>query len=121
MYGLSVRWSLADAPEDIAQRLRDYVVGTSLERFMGLPGLHVKIWRMRPGEEFEGCYVFASAAARDEFAERFRATMADAPGSLLVGAAPQAVEPFEVLAVAEGAEGFRAGPGPGAGAGDGRG
>jgi hypothetical protein len=134
VYGLSVRWSLAGeggqartgeegvpgesrpatpAAEELAAQLRDYVQGTSLERFSGLPGLHLKVWRMRTGEEFEGLYVFATAQARQEFADRFRAGAADAPGSRMVGAPPVAIEPFEVVAVAEGGEGFVAGPGPG--------
>jgi hypothetical protein len=38
-YGLAVRWSLAQAPEGIEDELREYVVGTSLARFMFLDGL----------------------------------------------------------------------------------
>ena len=29
-YGLTVRWSLEKAPADVAGKLRDYVVGTSM-------------------------------------------------------------------------------------------
>ena len=28
-YGLTVRWSLTQAPDDVADQLREYVVGTS--------------------------------------------------------------------------------------------
>jgi hypothetical protein len=112
-FGLSVRWSLADASADVAQRLRDYVVGTSLARFTGMDGLRFKTWRMREGEWFEGTYVFVGAAERDAFATSFTATAADSPGSQIVGSAPVSIEPFEVVAVAEGGAGFTAGGGPG--------
>ena len=53
-YGLTVRWSLENAPGDAADQLREYVVGTSIARFMFLDGLAFKVWRMREGEWFEG-------------------------------------------------------------------
>jgi hypothetical protein len=114
-YGLSVRWSLAQAPGDVADRLRNYVVGTSLQRFTGMEGLRFKTWRMREGEWFEGTYVWGGAAERDAFATEFTATAADSPGSKIVGSAPVSIEPFEVVAVAEGGAGFAAGGGPGVG------
>src|SRR4051794_21182824 len=46
VFGLSVRWSLADAAPGTADKLREYVVGTSLARFTGMAGLHFKTWRM---------------------------------------------------------------------------
>jgi hypothetical protein len=42
MFGLSVRWSLAEASDDASARLREYVVGTSLARFTQLTGLRFK-------------------------------------------------------------------------------
>jgi hypothetical protein len=113
MYGLSVRWSLAAAPATVADELRDYVCDTSLARFTGRPGLRMKTWRMVPGEWFEGTYVFATARDRDEFLAEFSAVAATAPGSQIIGSAPIAMEPFEVVAVAEGGAGFAAGAGPG--------
>lgn len=118
MYGLTVRWSLPDSPagagpEDLESRLREYVVGSSLERFSGMPGLSFKTWRMRPGEWFEGCYVWATAGQRDAFRDSFAAGAASSPVSQLVGAGPVLIEEFEVVAVAEGGSGFAAGPGPG--------
>jgi hypothetical protein len=110
MHGLTVRWSLADAPEGVEQSLADYVADTSHARFTGMPGLRFKTWRMRPGEWFEGCYVFEDPAARDRFEQEFRAGAADSPGSKLVGSAPVLIEPCEVVAVAEGAAGFLAAP-----------
>ncbi len=110
MHGLTVRWSLADAPEDTASRLAEYVAETSHARFTGMPGLRFKTWRLRPGEWFEGCYVFETSEARREFQDRFEATAEEAPGSLIVGAPPILVEPCEVVAVAEGAAGLLAAP-----------
>jgi hypothetical protein len=112
-YGLSVRWSLAGAGPEVAQRLRDYVVGTSMARFMFLDGLAFKTWRMREGEWFEGSYVFEEAIGRDDFQRDFLDRAADSPGSQIIGSAPIAIEAFEVVAVAEGPAGFRRGPGPG--------
>jgi len=115
MYGLAVRWSLADAPAEVAEQLRSYVTGTSLATFTGLDGLSFKTWRQRPGEWFEGTYVFATAAARDGFEESFRGKAATAPVTVLIGSPPVSIERFEVVAVAEGGAGFAAGPGPGDG------
>jgi len=70
---------------------------------------------MREGEWFEGTYVWGGAAERDTFAAEFAATAADSPGSKIIGSAPVSIEPFEVVAVAEGAVGFAAGGGPGRG------
>ena len=67
MLGLTVRWSLADAPDGVEEELAAYVADTSHARFTGMPGLRFKTWRVRPGEWFEGCYVFATDAARAEF------------------------------------------------------
>jgi hypothetical protein len=113
VYGLSVRWSLAAAPAGVEKELREYVVGTSLARFAQLDGLRFKTWRMREGEWFEGTYVFGTAAARDAFLGSFRETAAESPGSRLIGSAPVSMEPFEVVAVAEGPAGFASGGGPG--------
>lgn len=112
MYGLSVRWSLASAPEGVDTALYEYVRDSSLARFTGMEGLRFKTWRTRPGEWFEGTYVFETAAARDAFAASFAQTAAESPGSKLIGSAPVSQEPFDVVAVAEGGSGFAAGPGP---------
>ncbi len=84
-YGLSVRWSLEDAPQDVAPKLRDYVVGTSMARFMFLDGLAFKTWRMVEGQWFEGTYVFDQAVYRDDFAAEFTGTAETAPGSAIIG------------------------------------
>ena len=110
MHGLTVRWSLAGAPDGVEQSLASYVAETSHARFTGKDGLRFKTWRMRTGEWFEGCYVFESSAARDAFQAEFTATAAESPGSRLVGAPPILIEPCEVVAVAEGAAGFLAAP-----------
>jgi hypothetical protein len=110
MHALTVRWSLAQAPEGVEKALADYVADTSHERFTGKPGLRFKTWRMRPGEWFEGCYVFESSAAREEFEQEFSAVAAESPGSQIIGSAPVLIEPCEVVAVAEGGAGFLAAP-----------
>jgi hypothetical protein len=112
MYGLTVRWSLAQAPDGVDEALREYVHDTSLARFTGMDGLRFKVWRTRPGEWFEGTYVFATTAARDEFAAEFSRIAAESPGSKLIGSAPVMQESFDVVAIAEGAEGFASGAGP---------
>lgn len=106
MRGLTVRWSLTDAPDGVEEQLKGYVSETSHARFTGKAGLCFKTWRMRPGEWFEGTYVFESTEAREEFEREFTAVAAESPGSQIIGSAPALVEPFDVVAVAEGASGF---------------
>ncbi|HEX6876424.1 MAG TPA: hypothetical protein VF165_12250 [Nocardioidaceae bacterium] len=110
MHGLTVRWSLADAPEGVEAKLATYVSDTSHARFTGKEGLRFKTWRMRPGEWFEGCYVFETPAHREAFEKEFTEVAADSPGSQIVGSAPVLIEPCEVVAVAEGGSGFLAAP-----------
>ena len=108
MLGLTVRWSLAEAPAGVEDELREYVAQSSHERFTGMEGLRFKTWRMVPGAWFEGCYVFESAAAREAFEAKFAATAAESPGSAIIGSPPVLIEPCDVVAVAEGDAGFRA-------------
>ena len=110
MHALTVRWSLADAPEGVEQALADYVADSSHEKFTGKPGLRFKTWRLRPREWFEGCYVFESPKDREAFEDEFRAVAAESPGSQIIGSAPVLIEPCEVVAVAEGGSGFLAAP-----------
>ena len=112
MFGLAVRWSLAEAGPDVAPALRDFVRDRSLDRFTGMDGLRFKTWRMVADEWFEGTYVWETAQARDAFVEADRAGMGDSPGTRIIGAPPVLYETFEVVGVAEGAAGFLAGPGP---------
>jgi hypothetical protein len=108
MAGLTVRWSLTEAPDGAEEALADYVENTSHARFTGMEGLRFKTWRMRQREWFEGCYVFADDAARDAFQQGFTMTAAESPGSQLVGSAPVLIEPCTIVAVAEGGAGFAA-------------
>jgi len=112
-YGLAVRWSLKGCGPEVAHQLREYVVGTSIARFMFLDGLAFKVWRMREGEWFEGTYVFDSEHERDRFRTQFEADAATSPGSQLIGSAPVIIEDYEVVAIAEGPAAFRRGAGPG--------
>jgi hypothetical protein len=108
--GLTVRWSLADAPEGVEGELASYLEGTSHARFTGMAGLRFKTWRCRPGVWFEGCYVFASDEARAEFQKTFTETAAESAGSQIIGSAPILIEECEIVAVAEGWDGFLAAP-----------
>ena len=110
MKGLTVRWSLRGAATGVEDRLASYVEETSHAKFTGMSGLRFKTWRMRPGEWFEGCYVFVSDDARADFQTSFEATAAESPGSQIIGSAPILIEPCDVVAVAEGGEGFLAAP-----------
>lgn len=108
MSGLTVRWSLRDAadPDAVAEQLVAYVRDTSHARFEQLATLTHKVWRMRRGEWFEGCYVFSDPQAREDFQREFTAGARDASGTTIVGAEPVLIEPCEVVAVAEGGAGF---------------
>lgn len=110
MLGLSIRWSLVGAPDGVEDELASYVAGTSHARFTGMSGLRFKTWRVRRGEWFEGTYVFATDEARAAFEEEFRTGAADVPGSRMVGAPPVLIEPFDVVAIAEGWDGFQSAP-----------
>ncbi|HJR37621.1 MAG TPA: hypothetical protein VJ819_04485 [Nocardioidaceae bacterium] len=110
MHGLTVRWSLEEAPDGVDEALAAYVEATSHAKFSGREGLRFKTWRSRSGEWFEGCYVFESPEARDEFQEQFTASAAESPGSQIIGSAPVLIEPCEIVAVAEGGSGFLAAP-----------
>jgi hypothetical protein len=104
---LTIRWSLEGAPDGVEEELASYVETTSHARFTGMAGLRYKTWRIKPGEWFEGHYVFATDADRAEFQQAFTDTVADAPGTRIVGAEPVLVEASDVVAVAEGWEGFQ--------------
>jgi hypothetical protein len=110
MKGLTVRWSLAGADEGVEESLAAYVADTSFARFTGMTGLQFKTWRMVPGDWFEGCYVFASDEVRAEFQETFTAGAAKSPVSVLVGTPPVLIEACDIVAIAEGWEGFAAAP-----------
>jgi hypothetical protein len=108
--GLTDRWSLADAEAGVEEKLAAYVAETSHARFTGKEGLRFKTWRMRAGEWFEGCYVFDTDASRRAFQQAFEKTAAESPGSQIIGSSPILIEPCDVVAVAEGGEGFLAAP-----------
>ena len=110
MKGLTVRWPLPAAENGVEEQLTAYVADSSHARFTGMAGLQFKTWRMVPGEWFEGCYVFASDDVRAEFQRSFIAGAAESPVSQLVGSAPILIEPCDIVAIAEGWEGFKADP-----------
>ena len=57
MLGLTVRWSLENAPDGVEDELATYVADTSHAKFTGMPGLAYKTWRVRP------CLLYTSDAA----------------------------------------------------------
>jgi hypothetical protein len=107
MYGLTVRWSLADAPKGTLKALRTYVEDESFSKFAALDGLRFKSWRARKGEWFEGNYVFVSDEARAAFQDNFEKTAADSAGSKIIGSVPITIEACEIVAVVRGKAGFR--------------
>ena len=108
MRGLTIRWSLVGAPDGVEDELASFVAETSHARFTGMAGLRWKTWRMVRGEWFEGSYVFASSEAREEFQRTFTDSAADSPGSRMIGSPPVLVEACDIVAVAEGWDGFAA-------------
>ncbi len=110
MKGLTVRWSLVDAADGVEEELAAYVADTSHARFTGMAGLHFKVWRQVPGQWFEGCYVFATDEARAEFQSAFEQTAAESPGSKIIGSPPVLIEACDIVAIAEGWDGFTAAP-----------
>ncbi len=106
MHGLTIRWSLADAPEGVEDALRAYIESTSFSRYSGRKDLRFKTWRMRRGEWFEGCYVFDTPTARETFEQEFTAAGVGSGSSQIIGSGPMLIEPCEIVAVAEGASGF---------------
>jgi hypothetical protein len=103
MHGLTVRWSLRDAPVGTAQALRDYVSNESVQRFTGMPGLIQKTWQLAEHGFFSGVYVWATPEARAQFLEQFRANPSTV--SQLVGDDPELIQEWELIGVAVGAEG----------------
>jgi hypothetical protein len=107
MYGLTVRWSLVDAPKGTLKALRAYVEEESYAKFAGLDGLRVKTWRAVKGEWFEGSYIFVSDEARAAFQKSFEKTAKESAGSRIIGSAPILIEACEIVAVVRGPSGFR--------------
>lgn len=107
MFGLTVRWSLADAPKGTLKALRTYVEDESFQRFAGLEGLRFKTWRAVKGQWFEGTYVFVSDDARAAFQHDFEKKAATSSGSKIIGSAPVVIEACEIIGVVRGPAGFR--------------
>ena len=107
MYGLTVRWSLADAPKGTLKALRAYVEDESHAKFAGLDGLRFKTWRAVKGAWFEGSYVFVSDEARAAFQKSFEKDAKGSAGSRIIGSPPILIEACEIVAVVRGPAGFR--------------
>ena len=103
MFGLTIRWSLMDSPAGTDQALRDYVTGSSVERFTGMTGLVQKTWQLAERGFFAGTYIWATEQARADFVEHFRAT--PSPVSQLLGHGPDILQEWELIGMAVGADG----------------
>lgn len=103
MHGLTVRWSLRDAPAGTSQALRDYVRDESVPKFTGMPGLVQKTWQLAEQGFFSGVYVWATAEARAQWLEQFRANPSKV--TQLIGAGPELIQEWELIGVAVGADG----------------
>ena len=103
MHGLTVRWSLMDSPPGTGDALRQYVREQSVPRFSGMPGLVQKTWQMSERGFFSGIYVWATAQARADFLEQFRAN--PSPVTQLVGHGPDVIQEWELIGVAIGQDG----------------
>jgi hypothetical protein len=103
VHGLTVRWSLQGSPPGTEQALRDYVRGTSVARFSGMPGLVQKTWQMSERGFFAGVYVWSTREARSAFLASFRANPSAV--SRLVGHDPDVIQEWDVVDVAVGADG----------------
>jgi hypothetical protein len=108
--GLTIRWSLADAPDGVEEALFAYIKDTSHARFTGMKDLRFKTWRLVEGEWFEGCYVFVDDWSRAQFQEEFTANAADSPGSQIIGSSPILIEECVIVSIAEGDEEFTTAP-----------
>ncbi len=106
MNGLQVRWSLRDVPAAVVDEVVALVGRTEHASLTGRSGLRFATWRTAPGEWFAVDYVFVGDDARARFQER--AGVEHARISALLGREPEPVEACEVLAVAEGWDGFAA-------------
>lgn len=104
-----MRWSLAGAGDHTLEQLHDYIEAESFATFAGLAGLRFKLWSARPGEWFEGTYVFVDDAARASFQSDVEAHAGDLAGTRIIGTTPQ-IEAFETVAVVRGPSGFRSSP-----------
>ena len=113
-YGLTVRWSLRTT--DPRRRRRSCATTSSARRWRS--SCSSTGWPSRPGgwSRAAGSRAPTSSTRRSTATTSSgvrRRTAAESAGSKIIGSAPVTIEPFEVVAIAEGPAGFRRGPGPG--------
>lgn len=106
LLGLTVRWSLVGSADDLVDELATHVHGPEHARHTGQAGLRFVQWRAVRGAWFECLYLFGDEASRERHEESVRAGGAATAISRVVGAPPALVETCEVLALAEGWDGF---------------
>ena len=106
MRGLTVRWSLADAPDGVEEELATRRE-TSHARFTGMAGLAFKRGGCAAASGSRGP-TCSPPTRRAEFQRAFVEGAAEAPGSRIIGSPPILVEECDVVAIAEEADGFTA-------------
>jgi hypothetical protein len=99
LYGVTVRWSLHATTGGVAERLRAYVSGASAGPDE-LPNLHQTLWTLREGGSFGVTYFFRSESDRAASVRRIRA--GGSPITAILGHSADAIEEFDVLAIASG-------------------
>jgi hypothetical protein len=103
VHGLTIRWSLRDAPAGTAQALREHVREDGVARFSGMDGLVQTTWQMADRGFFSGVSVWSTPEARAEFLAGFRANPSRV--TQLVGSGPELIQEWELVGVATGADG----------------
>jgi hypothetical protein len=104
LYGVTFRWSLHAVASGVAGELRSYVARVSQVAQSARdepPGLHQTLWTLREGGSFGETSVWRSEQARANFMQLRRAQAS--PVSAILGHSPDAIEEFDVLAIADSA------------------
>ena len=111
MKGLTVRWSLANTPEGVEEALATYVA-RHLPRSLHRHG-RAELQDLADGAR----RVVRGAATSSRPARRARSSSApfteaaaDSPGSTIIGSSPVLIEACDIVAIAEGWDGFKAAP-----------
>ena len=85
-----------------------YVDESSHARFTDMRGLRFKTWRMRPGPVVRGLLRLRQRRGALGLPAHLRQGAGESPGSKIIGSAPVLIEECDIVAMAEGQDGFRA-------------
>lgn len=100
LYGVTVRWSLHAARNEVAQELRAYVAEMVAAGPARKSEALQTLWTLREGASFGITHIFRSEPARAECVRRIRAQ--GSPVNLILGHSADAIEEFDVVAIAAG-------------------